>query len=542
MSARGGRPREIIRAAAVALLAACLGCGSVDGGGRGTGLGAATISGNIATTGVDAGSTPMCPFAGQNAFVSVRGTGVQAPVEADCTFALDEVPPGDVILDFASDERSGTVRLNSVPPESVVVLTDVRLRDDTAEVAAIEVRPAGPSRPRSFAVIADPPTGDAPLEVQLSFGPTPIAGTTVTWVFGDHAGTSTELTPAHLYALPGDYIVALTVAEPGREAQAAYAVVRVTEPPPAEPLSVRLSAEPKSGPPPLGVEFQATVFGARPAAKLSWSFGDGTAPLVTEATTVMHVYLRSGSFTAVVTVTDDLGRQAGGSFPVVVERSAVTVRPTATLTPRPEETSARPSATSEPDGRATPTPSRGSDVVATPTPADEQKPTETPGSNTRATPTSVRGATVTATPAFDAVRTPTLDAGTRPTATVPIHAVQTPTAVRETTATRAPTAPATAAPTTVPTAVRTAAETRAPTATAARTAAATASVNVAPVATATVARPDPTSTLVPPSATARPPTPVASATRAFVLPPTPVPTRPPAVAPTRAPTAPLGRS
>jgi PKD repeat protein len=357
MKRRGeSRWGTIFRALSTVALLAGLGCGgAIDGGGRGTGIGAVTIAGNIASSGPSTAVDPMCPFAGQNAFVSVRGTNVQAPVEADCTFELREVPSGDVTLHIESDEGTNTLTINSVPPESVVVLTDVRLREDSTDVAAIEVRPATPAPPRAFAIIADPPAGDAPLAVQFSFAPDPLPGTAVTWTFGDRSTGSRDSTPAHVYDVPGDYVAALTVAEPGRQPQLVYAVVRATAPPAEEPLSVRLRAAPTSGAPPLTVEFEASVFGGRPATKFVWSFGDGSPQLVTDQAAVSHEYLRTGSFVTILTITDDLGREAGTSFPVVVERSAVTVRPTSTATAR--------------NGSpvASPTPSRGANAVVTPT-------------------------------------------------------------------------------------------------------------------------------------------------------------------------------
>lgn len=504
----------IIRALSTVALLACLGCGgAIDGGGRGTGIGAATIAGNIASSGPSTSVDPMCPFAGQNAFVSVRGTNVQAPVEADCTFELRQVPSGDVTLDIESDEGSNTLTINSVPPESVVVLTDVRLREDSTDVAAIEVRPATPAPPRAFAIIVDPPAGDAPLAVQFSFAPDPLPATAVTWTFGDRSTGSTDPTPAHVYDVPGDYVAALTVAEPGRQPQLVYTVVRATAPPAEEPLSVRLRAAPTSGAPPLTVEFEASVFGGRPAAKFVWSFGDGSPQLVTHQAAVSHEYLRTGSFVTILTVTDDLGRETGTSFPVVIERSAVTVRPTSTATSRNGLPEASPTPSRGANAAVTPTATIGFNAVATPTGGGKLEITPTRGLDAIPTPTPATNTGRTATPATNTGRTATPSGNARQTPTVAIGAARTPTEGK-------PVPTPTTARTAVLTPVAPAADTPRPTATSGRSPVATPSATVNAVDRTTPARTGPSGTPVP------------SATRAPTLRPPP----PPTAAPTRAPT------
>jgi len=390
----------------VLLALTCAACGSgADGGGRGTGL-SAVVSGNIADSGSDPTAVPSCPFVAGSATVGVRGTDLIAPVEADCTFEIQGVPPGDVTLDIVSGEGTNSVTLNNVPAETVVVFVDVRLRRESTDVSAIDVQPAAPAPPRRFAIIAEPPSGDAPLAVQFSFAPDPLDGTVVEWNFGDRSAGSSDLTPSHEYERAGDYVAALTVTEPSRPPRQSYLVVRVSEPPVEEPLSVRLSARPQSGAPPLTVQFEASVFGNRPVVEVVWDFGDGSPPLTTDRTSVEHGYLRPGSFLAIVTVTDDLGRQAGNSFPVVVERSAVTVRPTAAAT------TARPTPTATPpvDARPTRTTTAPAIVRATPTvTAASARPSAT---STAVAPTRLPSALAIGTPSVRPVV---------PTATAPVR-------------------------------------------------------------------------------------------------------------------------
>jgi len=487
-------------AAALCVLQGCGSAGLDDGGGRGTGIGAFSLQGNIAASGPDLTGQPVCPALGEPARVSVRGTDIATAVAPDCTFVLTDVPAGDVTLDFTTADTDTSLTLNGVPPETLVVLTDVRLHQNTTDVAAVEVRPAESAPLRDFAIIADPPSGDAPLVVQFSFAPAPLNTTQVKWGFGDGSRGSSEFTPSHVYPAAGDFVVSLTVAEPMRAVQQVYLVVRATDPPAEIPLSVRLAARPQSGTPPLAVSFSASVFGSHPVRQFLWDFSDGSPQISTETGEITHTYERSGSFLPIVTVIDEADRQAGNSFPIVVERNAVAVRPTRTATPITAATRLGATSTATPTGTPTlrmETPTRNADV----------RPTSTTGRS----PVALTATRVAATVRPTAVATGAVDATPPRTVGSPL-----PSATRDS---DAPTIEPTIAP-------ATAVFTRPlPT----QTAPAEATLEPAPTATQA---PEPMrrqpsatarATRVPPTATARP------STRA----PTAVPTRAPTLRPPR---------
>ncbi|HIH02335.1 MAG TPA: PKD domain-containing protein [Methanoregulaceae archaeon] len=75
------------------------------------------------------------------------------------------------------------------------------------------------------AFAADPIAGPAPLTVR--FGDASLGGATGrAWYFGD-GGTSTERNPAHTYAAPGTYTIALTASAPGYPSDTIRAVERI---------------------------------------------------------------------------------------------------------------------------------------------------------------------------------------------------------------------------------------------------------------------------------------------------------------------------
>jgi PKD repeat protein len=79
---------------------------------------------------------------------------------------------------------------------------------------------------------------------------------------------------------------------------------------------VDVTANPSSGTAPLEVSFVATVVGGNEPMAYSWDFGDDGAPSSEPNPT--HTYNAGGTYTAVVTVTDDDGDQAIGGTTVNV--------------------------------------------------------------------------------------------------------------------------------------------------------------------------------------------------------------------------------
>ena len=85
---------------------------------------------------------------------------------------------------------------------------------------------------------------------------------------------------------------------------------------PNAPPTAVASATPSSGAAPLSVAFNSAGSNDPDGSitSYSWNFGDGTAPVVSASTS--HVYQNAGTYTAILTVTDNRG--ATGTAPVTI--------------------------------------------------------------------------------------------------------------------------------------------------------------------------------------------------------------------------------
>ena len=106
----------------------------------------------------------------------------------------------------------------------------------------------------------------------------------------------------------------------GADQDAIMAAIGGTQTPPAnQPPQVTITASPTSGTVPLTVNFTANASDPDGSiASYSWDFGDGQS---SGLASVSHVYMASGTFTATVTVTDNLGATAVASVLITVTNS-----------------------------------------------------------------------------------------------------------------------------------------------------------------------------------------------------------------------------
>jgi PKD repeat protein len=142
------------------------------------------------------------------------------------------------------------------------------------------------------------------------------------WNFGDGTANASGTSVSHVFTAVGTYTVRLTVTDNLGATGSDTAIVTVTsvsnQPPVANVSPSTVSTQSL-----LPVSFSGT--GSTDAdgsiASYSWNFGDGTTG---SGATVSKTYNRAGSYTAVLTVTDNLGSSGTKSVPVTVINRAPT--------------------------------------------------------------------------------------------------------------------------------------------------------------------------------------------------------------------------
>ncbi len=144
--------------------------------------------------------------------------------------------------------------------------------------------------------VASPTEGCAPLTVSFTDNSTG-GPTSWLWDFGD-GSTSTDQNPTHTYETPGNYTVSLTISngvDSDTETKENYISVGAVP-------EASFSASPRSGPPPLQVQFTDNSTG-NPTSWL-WDFGDGSTSTDQNPT---HTYNEEGSYTVSLTVSNACG-------------------------------------------------------------------------------------------------------------------------------------------------------------------------------------------------------------------------------------------
>lgn len=173
---------------------------------------------------------------------------------------------------------------------------------DTVTVSVVENLP-----PVAIAT-ADVTTGTAPLTVAFDGSQSydPEGGVLIiAWDFGDGSLGTDELSPVHVYNLPGQYVARLTVIDDAGQSDRDSIVITVDWPTNNAPVASP-TATPNSGPAPLAVQFAANASDpdGDPLTYL-WDFGDpGSSDNTSTGENPAHVYENPGTYTALLTVSD----------------------------------------------------------------------------------------------------------------------------------------------------------------------------------------------------------------------------------------------
>jgi len=178
----------------------------------------------------------------------------------------------------------------------------------------------GGLKPPVAKALATPASGPAPLAVTFDgSGSSDPDGTiaTYSWDFGD-GSTGSGASVAHTYSSAGSYVAVLTVTDnDGLSAGASVTVTVTAVAGTNQPPVAAATATPASGVAPLSVTLDGS--GSRDPdgsiVSYAWVFGDGTTG---SGAKLQHIYSKIGSYTAVLTVTDDDGAKTTASTQVVV--------------------------------------------------------------------------------------------------------------------------------------------------------------------------------------------------------------------------------
>lgn len=135
-----------------------------------------------------------------------------------------------------------------------------------------------------------PPAACAPFNAQ--FNNTSLAGQQFFWNFGD-GSTSTEISPEHLYAVPGTYTITLIAVDSSTcniSDTTRYTLVVSDKP------AANFTAAPQ--PPEVNTPVTFTNLSSQDAVRFKWLFGDGDSVVTTSRQPVSHEYNSTGTFNA----------------------------------------------------------------------------------------------------------------------------------------------------------------------------------------------------------------------------------------------------
>jgi PKD repeat protein len=256
-----------------------------------------------------------------------------------------EITSGGVTADFGSlsarslvtDSNGRATLVYTAPPapafsidtNTIVGITVSPIGSDfgntTSKTADIRLVPPGVIQPPTTGLKPDFTfTPAAPIDHQPVIFDASLSTTTNAtivsygWNFGD-GGTATGITAQHTFNSPGDLSVTLTVTDSIGRTNTKTKTVTVGQGP--NPTAV-IVASPASPVVDQTVNFNASTSKPAPGRVIrsyDWNFGDGATG---GGVTVAHKYSSPGTYTVVLTVTDDAGRVATATQPVTVSSDA----------------------------------------------------------------------------------------------------------------------------------------------------------------------------------------------------------------------------
>ena len=194
--------------------------------------------------------------------------------------------------------------------------------DGDAASASIQITATAANQPPVAVISKSISSPFAPVIVNFDgAGSTDADGTIASyaWSFGD-GNTSTAIAPVHTYYTQGTYAVTLTVTDDDGDTHQASTSVSVLPPNILPSSSFTVSTTTGQAPHAITFDGAGSYDGDGTIDDYAWDFGDGTTtngPAGTHGS-LSHTYTTDGTFTAVLTVTDNAGATAFSSKTITI--------------------------------------------------------------------------------------------------------------------------------------------------------------------------------------------------------------------------------
>ncbi|MEA3361562.1 MAG: PKD domain-containing protein [Thermodesulfobacteriota bacterium] len=268
--------------------------------------------------GVDTGAVPS----NNKPVASATGTPLSGEAPLSVLFNGSGTDSDGSIVEYAWDFGDGATSSAQNPSHTyssdgtytttlTVTDNDGATRNATVSISVSEKTQYSPTAEISL----DKSTGTAPLIVNFSGAGSDIDGyiSFFNWDFGDGT-TSSSQNPSHTYSAAGTYTATLTVTDD--DGATGNATVSITGYAPNQLPVASASGTPLSGEAPLSVLFNGSGTDSDGSIlAYAWDFGDGAT---SSAQNPPHTYNTAGSYTAILTVTDDDGSTATKNLTISV--------------------------------------------------------------------------------------------------------------------------------------------------------------------------------------------------------------------------------